>query len=98
MEDMMQGLGDMMKKQQRLMDETQRMGQGQEPGDRQQGEGQQPGSSQGEGEGQQPVKARAVSPTPAAVENQLKGLRGQGWANQALEDAERAMGEAEDAA
>jgi hypothetical protein len=80
----MQGLGDMMKKQKRLMDETQRMpGQGQEPGgEGEQGEGDKPGQGQGLSERQQQLK------------NQLEGLRGQGGQNKSLEDAERAMGEA----
>ena len=30
------------------------------------------------------------------MQNQLEGLRGQGMGNQSLEDAERAMGEAEE--
>ena len=95
MEDMMQGLGDMMKKQQRLMDDTQRQGQGQQPG--QQGEGQQPGEGQqGQGQGQQPGQGQGgLADRQQQLQNQLRGLRGQGMGNQALEDAERAMGEAE---
>jgi uncharacterized protein (TIGR02302 family) len=86
MEDMMQGLGDMMKKQKRLMDETQRMpGQGQEPGE----EGQ-------EGEGQQPGEGKGLSQRQQQLKKQLEGLRGQGGQNKSLEDAERAMGEAGD--
>jgi uncharacterized protein (TIGR02302 family) len=97
MEDMMQGLGDMMKKQKRLMDETQRMpGQGQEPGE--QGEGQQPGQQgQGEGEGQQPGQGKGLSQRQQQLKKQLEGLRGQGGQNKSLEDAERAMGEAGEA-
>jgi uncharacterized protein (TIGR02302 family) len=86
MDDMMQGLGDMMKKQKRLMDETQRMpGQGQQPGD------------QGEGQGQQPGNGQGLSDRQQQLQNQLKGLKGQGGQNPALDDAERAMGEAGEA-
>ncbi len=97
MEDMMQGLGDMMKKQKRLMDETQRMpGQGQEPG--QQGEGQQPGQNgEGKGEGQQPGQGKGLSERQQQLRKQLEGLRGQGGQNKSLEEAERSMGEAGDA-
>jgi uncharacterized protein (TIGR02302 family) len=99
MEDMMQGLGDMMKKQKRLMDETQRMpGEGQEPG--QQGEGRQPGQEgQGEGEGQQQGQGqgKGLSQRQQQLKKQLEGLRGQGGQNKSLEDAERAMGEAGEA-
>ncbi len=81
MEDMMQGLGDMMKKQKRLMDETQRMpGQGQEPGDN--------------GEGDKPGDGNSLSQRQQQLKKQLEGLRGQGGQNKSLEDAERAMGEA----
>jgi uncharacterized protein (TIGR02302 family) len=56
MQGMMDQLGEMMKRQQQLMDETQRMpngGEGEgEEGEGQQGEGQQPGEGQGEGQGQ----------------------------------------------
>jgi uncharacterized protein (TIGR02302 family) len=91
MDDMMQGLGDMMKKQKRLMDETQRMpGQGEEQG--QQGEGQQQG--QGEGKGQQQGQGKGLSDRQQQLKKQLEGLRGQGGQNKSLEDAERAMGEA----
>jgi uncharacterized protein (TIGR02302 family) len=94
MDDMMQGLGDMMKKQKRLMDETQRMpGQGEEPG--QQGEGQQPDQQgQGEGKGQQQGQGKGLSDRQQQLKKQLEGLRGQGGQNKSLEDAERAMGEA----
>jgi hypothetical protein len=86
MDDMMQGLGDMMKKQKRLMDETQRMpGQGQQ-------EGQEPGE-QGEG-GEKPGEGKGLSQRQQQLKKQLEGLRGQGGQNQSLEDAERAMGEA----
>lgn len=99
MEDMMQGLGDMMKKQKRLMDETQRMpGEGQEPGQQepgQQGEGQQPG--EGKGEGQQEGQGKGLSQRQQQLKKQLEGLRGQGGQNKSLEDAERAMGEAGEA-
>lgn len=99
MEDMMQGLGDMMKKQKRLMDETQRMpGEGQEPGQQgegQQGEGQQPGD--GKGEGQQEGQGKGLSQRQQQLKKQLEGLRGQGGQNKSLEDAERAMGEAGEA-
>ncbi len=97
MEDMMQGLGDMLKKQKRLMDETQRMpGQGQEPG--QQGDGQQPGQDgKGQGEGQQPGQGKGLSERQQQLRKQLEGLRGQGGQNKSLEEAERSMGEAGDA-
>ncbi len=86
MDDMMQGLGDMMKKQKRLMDETQRMpGQGQQPGD------------QGEGQGEQPGQGQGLSDRQQQLQNQLKGLKGQGGQNPSLDDAERAMGEAGEA-
>jgi uncharacterized protein (TIGR02302 family) len=82
MEDMMQGLGDMMKKQKRLMDETQRMpGQGQQPGE------------EGEG-GDKPGEGKGLSQRQQQLKKQLEGLRGQGGQNKNLEDAERAMGEA----
>jgi uncharacterized protein (TIGR02302 family) len=90
MDDMMQGLGDMMKKQRRLMDETQRMpGQGQDQGD-QQGEGQGKPGEKGEGQGQ------GLAERQGELGRQLDGLRGQGGSNQNLDDAKRAMGEAED--
>ncbi len=82
MEDMMQGLGDMMKKQKRLMDDTQRMpGQGEQPG--QEGEG-----------GDQPGDGKGLADKQQQLKKQLEGLRGQGGQNKNLEDAERAMGEA----
>jgi uncharacterized protein (TIGR02302 family) len=88
MEDMMQGLGDMMKKQKRLMDDTQRMpGEGQKPG--------QDGS--GQGEGQQPGDGKGLADRQQQLQGQLKGLQGQGGQNPSLDDAERAMGEAGDA-
>jgi uncharacterized protein (TIGR02302 family) len=84
MDDMMQGLGDMMKKQQRLMDQTQRMpGAGEQDG--QEGEGDKPGEGQGLADRQQ------------QLQQQLKGLRGQGGQNKSLEEAERSMGEAGEA-
>lgn len=74
MQQLMDQLGEMMKKQQQLMDETQKMpnsqsGQGEQPGDQgEQGEGQQPGQQpgqQGEGQmgegGQQPGGKRGRS-------------------------------------
>jgi hypothetical protein len=88
---MMQGLGDMMKKQQRLMDETQRMpGQGQQEG--QQGEG---GNKPGEGKGQ--GSGQGLADRQQQLQKQLDGLRGQSGQNPSLDDAERAMGEAGDA-
>lgn len=95
MDDMMQGLGDMMKKQKRLMDETQRMpGQGQVPGD--QGEGQQGEGGQGQGKGKGQGDGQGLADRQQQLQNQLKGLRGQGGSNPSLDDAERAMGEAGD--
>jgi uncharacterized protein (TIGR02302 family) len=102
-EDMMQGLGDMMRKQRRLMDETQRMGRGDQPG--QQGEGQQPGEGQGQGQGeqgqsqgesQQDGQGGGLADRQGQLRGQLDGLRGQGGNNQSLDDAGRAMGEAEE--
>jgi uncharacterized protein (TIGR02302 family) len=85
MDNMMQGLGDMMRKQQRLMDETQRMpGQGEQEG--QQGEG---GTKPGDGKG--------LADRQQQLQKQLDGLRGQGGKNQSLDDANRAMGEAGEA-
>jgi uncharacterized protein (TIGR02302 family) len=62
MQEMMDQLGEMMKRQQQLMDETQRMPNGGE-GEGEEGEGQQPGQGQGEGqmgegEGQSPNGTR----------------------------------------
>jgi uncharacterized protein (TIGR02302 family) len=99
MEDMMQGLGDMMRKQRRLMDETQRMpgqgqDQGQEPG---QGKGQEQGE-QGEGEGQKGEgrgNGQGLADRQGQLRNQLDSMRRQGMGNQNLDDADRAMGEAE---
>jgi uncharacterized protein (TIGR02302 family) len=89
MDNMMQGLGDMMRKQQRLMDETQRMpGQGEQQG---QQEGQ-----QGEG-GDKPGDGKGLADRQQQLQKQLDGLRGKGGKNQSLDDANRAMGEAGEA-
>ena len=80
LDDMMQGLGDLMGKQQKLMDQTQRQGQpGQEPGD---GNGN--GTGQGLADQQRDLKGR------------LDGLKGQGEGGPGeLDDAGRAMEGAE---
>jgi uncharacterized protein (TIGR02302 family) len=94
MDDMMQGLGDTMRKQKRLMDDTQRSGpNGEQQGE--QGEGDQPGQDgQGGKNGKKPGKG--LADRQQELKDRLKGLRGQGGSNQNFEDAERSMGEAEE--
>jgi uncharacterized protein (TIGR02302 family) len=107
-EQMMQGLGNMMRQQRRLMDETQRMGEGQGEGQEgQQGEGQQPGQ-QGEG-GQEGQGRRGQGSTNEDLAERQKELRRMldelregnggnlpgalGDASEAMEGAEQALRE-----
>jgi uncharacterized protein (TIGR02302 family) len=102
MEDMMQGLGDMMRKQRKLMDDTQRMGQGEQPGEQGQGQkGQQRGQGeqqgeQGEGDQQGEGKGRGLADRQGELQDRLGQMRRQGGGGQSFDDAERAMGEAEE--
>ena len=107
LDDMMQGLGDVMRKQQRLMDQTQRqpgMGQqgqqGQDSEQGQDGEGQ--GSVPGEQgqDGQDPggkgPGGKGLADRQGELKGRLDGLKGQGQgAPSELDDAGRAMEGAE---
>jgi uncharacterized protein (TIGR02302 family) len=86
MDDMMQGLGDMMKKQKRLMDDTQRMP----------GAGEQPGDDGTQGQGPKGKGGKGLAEQQQDLRDKLDGLKGQGGNNGDLEDSSRAMGEAED--
>jgi uncharacterized protein (TIGR02302 family) len=102
-EKMMQGLGNMMRKQQRLMDDTQRMGKGQGQ-EGEQGEGQQPGQ---QGEGGEEGKGRRgqgstnedLAERQRELRRMLEELRDGGGGNMpgALGDAGEAMEQAEEA-